>query len=51
MKNSSDTIENRTCDLPAFSAMPQPTVPLCAPAGRIGCLRIPVQEGEYDEFG
>jgi hypothetical protein len=28
MKNSSDTIGNRTCDLLAFSAVPQPTAPL-----------------------
>jgi len=27
MKNSSDTIENRTFDLPARSAVPQPTAP------------------------
>jgi len=27
MKNSSDTIGNQTCDLPACSAMPQPTAP------------------------
>jgi hypothetical protein len=27
MKNSSDTIENRTRDLPACSAVPQPTSP------------------------
>ena len=27
MKNSSDTIGNRTRDLPACSAVPQPTVP------------------------
>jgi hypothetical protein len=26
-KNSSDTIRNRTCDLPASSTEPQPTVP------------------------
>ena len=31
MKNSNDTIGNRTCDLPACSAVPQPTAPLCAP--------------------
>ena len=31
MKNSSDTIGNRAPDLPAFSAMPQPTAPPCAP--------------------
>jgi hypothetical protein len=27
LKNSSDTIGNRTRDLPAFSTMPQPTAP------------------------
>ena len=31
MKNSSDTIGNRTDDLPAFSAVPQPTAPPLAP--------------------
>ena len=31
MKNSSDTIGNRTRDLPACSAVPQPTVPPRAP--------------------
>ena len=31
MKNSSDTIRNRTHDLPACSAVPQPTVPPRAP--------------------
>ena len=30
MKNSNDTIENRTHDLPACSSVPQPTVPPCA---------------------
>jgi hypothetical protein len=25
MKNSNNTIGNRTCDLPAFSAVPQPS--------------------------
>ena len=30
MKNSIDTIGNRTRDLPACSAVPQPTVPMCA---------------------
>jgi hypothetical protein len=28
MKNSNDAIGNRTCDLPACSAVLQPTVPL-----------------------
>jgi hypothetical protein len=27
MKNFNDSIVNRTCDLPAFSAVPQPTAP------------------------
>ena len=31
MKNSSDIIGNRTRDLPASSAVPQPTLPPCAP--------------------
>jgi hypothetical protein len=30
MKNSNDTIGNRTCDLPACSAVPQPTAPPAA---------------------
>jgi len=31
MKKSNETIGNRTRDLPACSAVPQPTVPLRAP--------------------
>jgi hypothetical protein len=31
MKNSNDTIWNRTCDLPACIAMPKSTAPLHAP--------------------
>jgi len=31
MKKSSDIIGNRTRDLPACSAVPQPTAPPCAP--------------------
>jgi hypothetical protein len=31
MKNSNDTIENRTRDLPTCSAVPQPTAPPRAP--------------------
>jgi hypothetical protein len=30
MKNSNDTIGNRTRNLPACSAVPRPTAPLCA---------------------
>jgi hypothetical protein len=36
MKNSSDTIGNRTHDLPACSAVPQPTAPPRAPIKREG---------------
>jgi hypothetical protein len=31
MKNSNDTSRNRSCDLPAYSTMSQPTAPLRAP--------------------
>jgi len=31
MKNSSDTIGNKTCDILVCSAVPKPDVPLCAP--------------------
>jgi hypothetical protein len=31
MKNSSDNIGNRTCNIPAYSTMPQQTVPPLAP--------------------
>ena len=31
IKNSNDTIGNRTCDLPTCSAVPQPNAPLRAP--------------------
>ena len=34
MKNCYDTIGNRTHDLPACSAVPQPTVPPCTPPGK-----------------
>jgi len=35
MKKSNDTIGNRTRDLPAFSAVPQPTAPPRAPTSVI----------------
>jgi len=35
MKNSIDTIGNRTRDLPACSAVPQPTAPTRAPCGSV----------------
>jgi hypothetical protein len=31
IKNSNDTVENRTRDLPACNTVPQPTAPLRAP--------------------
>jgi len=34
MKNSNDTIGNRTRDLPACSAVPQQTAPLRAPSDK-----------------
>ena len=37
MKNSNDTIGNRTRDLPACSAMPQPTAPPRAPYMKLYC--------------
>jgi len=44
-KNSSDSIGNRTRDLPACSAVPQPTAPprdlLCLKHGSIIGLRMP----------
>jgi hypothetical protein len=40
MKNSNDTIGNRTRELPAFSAVPQTTAPLRAPLNLIcTCIR------------
>ena len=38
MKNSNDTIGNRTRDLLACSAVPQPTGPLCDPYCEVGTL-------------
>ena len=40
VKNSNDTIGNRTCDLPACSAVPQPTAPPRAPPQEYTCLYI-----------
>ena len=42
MKNSNDTIGNRTCDLPACSAVPQTTAPLRASLVPIPCQFQPV---------
>jgi hypothetical protein len=35
MKNSNDTITNRSCVLPVCRTVPQPTAPLCAPILRM----------------
>jgi len=41
MKNSNDTIGNRTRDLPACSAVPQPTAPPRAPLAYVlHCIYI-----------
>jgi len=37
MKNSNDTIGNRTCDLPASWAIPQPNAPSRAPIFDSSC--------------
>jgi hypothetical protein len=39
MKNSSDTIANRTRDLPVCSAVPQPTAPPRVPMYYVGILK------------
>jgi hypothetical protein len=44
MKNSIDTIRNRTCDLPACSAVSEPTVPPCAPYSWEDYMKIDLQE-------
>jgi hypothetical protein len=40
IKNSNDTIGNRTCDLPSCSTVPQPTAPPRAPLPLIGRLNV-----------
>ena len=39
MKNSNDAIGNRTCDIPACSAVPQPTAPPAACPKSIGQMK------------
>jgi len=48
MKNSNDTIGNRTRDLPACSAVPQPTAPQRAPFS-VSMLLFYVRESKYDK--
>jgi len=40
-KNSDDPIGNRNRDLPACSAVNQPTAPPCAPDKNIGVYNLP----------
>jgi hypothetical protein len=44
MKNSSDTVGNRTCDLPICSTVPQPTAPPRAP---FVCMEVTQTEPEF----
>jgi hypothetical protein len=47
MKNSNDTIGNRTHKLPAFSAVPQPTAPPHAPSEKhVLVMNYQLIEGE-----
>jgi hypothetical protein len=47
MKNSSDTMGNRIRDLPACSAVPQPTVPPRAPINVGGDRKLATALGTY----
>jgi hypothetical protein len=40
MKNFNDTIGNRTYDLPACSAVPQPTAPARTPFKNMECKKM-----------
>jgi hypothetical protein len=49
LKNSSDPIKNRTHDLPACRAVPQPTVPPCTPMCRWeNNIKMDLQEAERE---
>jgi hypothetical protein len=43
MKKSNDTIGNQTRDLPARSAMPQPTAPPRAPLSKVSYVKFPTK--------
>jgi len=55
IKNSSDTIRNRTHDLLACSSVPQPTAPPCTPivtsktVVRMGVITTIVRGGDLNE--
>ena len=46
MKNSNDSVENRTRDFPACSAVPQPTAPPRAPLLEINTVNTKHYEKE-----
>ena len=50
MKNSNDKIWNRTRDLPACSALPQPTAPPCAPSVLVLLTKY-YSSGQIEEDG
>jgi len=50
MKNSDDTIGNRTRDLPARSAVPQPTAPPRAPGKAYTLIKLYLASRQHDEF-
>jgi len=50
MKNSNDIIGNRTRDLPACSAVPQPTAPPRAPMSLFVIKGIPVCQFQYQSL-
>ena len=47
MKKSNDIIGNRTCDLRACSAVPQPTAPPRAPGSYVSLTVLNVVAGEF----
>jgi len=47
MKNFNDTIGNRTRDLPACSAVPQPTAPPRTPSIYVLHVKIKVKQSRY----
>jgi hypothetical protein len=50
MKNSSDTIENRACDLPACSAVQQPTALPHAPVWLFMTIGILFFKNKINKF-
>jgi hypothetical protein len=46
LKNTNDTIGNRTRDLLVFATVPQPTAPLCVPLCKVAYVRRTFLEDE-----